>query len=448
MPSINNTLEPSSEAHAKTTTAKINYMTIDPTQNAIEKLYTQDKGYAWVIMLACFFNLAFSLGAVNAIGVFQTHYLKFMFSTVPAEIIAWISTTSMTMTLSCGIFSNMIASRIGIRNTAMLASMISSIGLLFASFSTKVWQLVLTQGVIFGFGSSILINISFSVPPQWFDTHKSFAMGLIASGGGFGALFLIPIITKMLEVSSFAWSIRVLLIVYALITGISSFLIKPRLPNTGTTLVFDYKILADPIIILLSLIGFFIEIGTSVAILYFPASIIDLGYNPTLATNLIMVFSVFSASSRLISGYVTKKINAVNILIFANLVTSIIFMALWYNSKSMGKSLAFYILFGVFGVPYFVLQPIIVSATYKYEQISIINGFIYLIMGFSLLISVPSIGKVFQTLGKRQDYNQIIIIATVCFSITTILSIFLKHSLLKKQKPSNSNKSQIDPVKL
>ncbi|PVU91865.1 hypothetical protein BB561_004165 [Smittium simulii] len=303
MPSINNTLEPGSEAHTKTTTAEINYMNVDPSQNANEKIYTQDKGYAWVIMIACFFNLGFSLGAVNAIGVFQTHYLKVMFATVPAEIIAWISTTSVTITLSCGILSNMIASRLGIRNTAILASLIGSTGLLLASFSTKVWQLVLTQGVIFGFGSSILINISFSVPPQWFDKHKSFAMGLIASGGGFGALILIPIITKMLEVSSFAWSIRVLLIVYGLITGISSFLIKPRIPNTGTTLVFDYKVLADPIIVWLSLIGFFIQIGTSVAILYFPASIIDLGYNTTLATNLIMVFSVFSASSRLISGY-------------------------------------------------------------------------------------------------------------------------------------------------
>ncbi|PVU92900.1 hypothetical protein BB561_003544 [Smittium simulii] len=437
MPSIINASVPGSEAN----TSEINYMSDDPAQTANEKIYPKDKGYAWVIMIACFFNLGFSLGAVNSIGVFQTHYLKVMFATVPAEMIAWISTASITTTLSCGIFANMIASRLGIRNTAMLGSLIGCLGLLLASFSTKIWQLVLTQGVIFGFGSSILINISLSVLPQWFDKHRSFAMGLIASGGGFGALFLIPIITKMLEVSSFAWAIRVLLIVYALIAGISSFLVKPRIPNTGTTISFDYKVLSDPTIILLSLIGGFIQIGTSIAILYFPASIIDLGYNPTLATNLIMVFSVFSACSRLTSGYLTKKINAVNILIFANFVTSIIFMALWYNSKTMGTSLTFYILFGIFGAPYFAVQPIIVSANYKYEQISSINGVVFLIMGLAILIAVPSIGKVFQTLGNRKDYNQIITIAALSFFIATIFSIFLRYSLLKKQVTSNRNKN-------
>ncbi|PVU84537.1 hypothetical protein BB560_007320, partial [Smittium megazygosporum] len=167
-----------------------------------------DKGYAWVILLSCFINLCLSLGAMNSMGVFQTYYLKVMFVKVSASTIAWISTATICVSMCSGIISSAILQKLGLRNTALVGSIFGSLGLLLASFSNQVWQLILTQGVIFGFGSGILLNISLSVPPNWFIKHRPIALGIVASGGGLGSLVFVPTLTELVRVTSVGWAFR------------------------------------------------------------------------------------------------------------------------------------------------------------------------------------------------------------------------------------------------
>lgn len=52
-------------------------------------------------------------------------------------------------------------------------------GLLAASFATKVWHLILTQGVIYGIGGSIVYYATIMFLDEWFEQRKGTAFGVM-----------------------------------------------------------------------------------------------------------------------------------------------------------------------------------------------------------------------------------------------------------------------------
>ncbi|KAJ9646490.1 hypothetical protein H2199_002539 [Coniosporium tulheliwenetii] len=58
----------------------------------------------------------------------------------------------------------------------------------FASFADAVWQIVLSQGVLFGIGGVMLNFVHVSIFSEWFENKKSKAMAIIWLGWGVGSL--------------------------------------------------------------------------------------------------------------------------------------------------------------------------------------------------------------------------------------------------------------------
>lgn len=60
------------------------------------------------------------------------------------------------------------------------------------SWSTihKLWQLYLTQALMYGIGSSMFYFPIMSTAPVYFDRHRGFAMGVILAGSGVGGVVI------------------------------------------------------------------------------------------------------------------------------------------------------------------------------------------------------------------------------------------------------------------
>jgi MFS family permease len=64
------------------------------------------------------------------------------------------------------------------------------IGTALASFATRYWQILISQGLCVGMGSSFLWLPSVVVIAQYFDTKIMIATGIAATGSSAGKCFL------------------------------------------------------------------------------------------------------------------------------------------------------------------------------------------------------------------------------------------------------------------
>ncbi|PVV04605.1 hypothetical protein BB560_000896 [Smittium megazygosporum] len=105
-----------------------------------------DSLYAWAVLGCGVLIWVMTFGAINSFGVFQTYFLNTMFPTEPARNIAWIGTMTTACSFSCGVLATISIAHFGVKVTSIIGTLLGTLGLILASFSTKLWQLILTQG--------------------------------------------------------------------------------------------------------------------------------------------------------------------------------------------------------------------------------------------------------------------------------------------------------------
>ena len=99
-----------------------------------------------------------------------------------------------------GLYSPLVAkvyNRLGPRKTTLIGTIICSGGLIATSQGTNMYVIMVTYGVIFGFGSCFVFFPTYLVIPSYFFKRRSFALGLLAMGPG-GGLFVISAIVEAL----------------------------------------------------------------------------------------------------------------------------------------------------------------------------------------------------------------------------------------------------------
>jgi MFS family permease len=129
------------------------------------------------------------------------------FRDVGAFKLGFVGGTGVGFSFVMGPFANLLVSRFGIRTPALLGVILMTIACQLASISTKFWQLLLSQGILFGYAISMHANTTFELtcfmcsiggsltflssiglPAQWFDKKRSLATGLAAVSRAFLAL--------------------------------------------------------------------------------------------------------------------------------------------------------------------------------------------------------------------------------------------------------------------
>ena len=99
-----------------------------------------------------------------------------------------------------GIFSTLVAkvyNRIGPRATVILGVVLCSGALLATSQGNSIYSILITYGVMFGFGSSFIFLTPYLVLPRYFVKRLSLAVGLVAMGPG-GGMFVMSVVMKAL----------------------------------------------------------------------------------------------------------------------------------------------------------------------------------------------------------------------------------------------------------
>lgn len=172
---------------------------------------------AWIVVLGSFLIQSFCFAPSEILfSIFQQHYLQ-MYSTSSQGSIALIGTLGSSTTYFAGFFSGFCADKFGYRLTALFGTGVMTLALLLASFTNQIWQLYITQGIMFGIGASLVYYPAVGAPSRWFVKRRGVALGLSTSGVGVGGMILTPCTQALIEAVGIYWTLRILSILCAVI---------------------------------------------------------------------------------------------------------------------------------------------------------------------------------------------------------------------------------------
>jgi hypothetical protein len=165
------------------------------------------------VLCSAFVTIALTIGYNQCFGVFQEYYLSSSQDVLvpspasqaspPTALLAFVGSLCYGLTWAGGILVNPVISRIehgdwapttpstrlwGRRILRLLAPRTITIsgvlmvaaGFTLASFSRSIWQLLLTQGFLVGFGMSLLYFPLLAPAPEYFTNHRATAMGFVS----------------------------------------------------------------------------------------------------------------------------------------------------------------------------------------------------------------------------------------------------------------------------
>ncbi|POY72795.1 hypothetical protein BMF94_4204 [Rhodotorula taiwanensis] len=239
-----------------------------------------------------------------------------------------------------------------VRTSLWVSVAVNCLAMLAASWATKVWQLIVLQGVLCGLSGAVLYTPVLLWLNGWFHMKRGLATGIIFSGTGVGGLiFPFLISSALLDKYGFATMCRAWAGITLAVYAIAVYLIKPRVPlrkprgpRSPWFVMSDFRFLKNPVVIVMTLTSF-----TS-SLAYFPCSLYLPTYTSTLASpvsaNIVVaVFNLAASCGSAVIGYTADLSTPITVMA-SGLAGSLLALTAWGFASSLGAVFAFAVLFG------------------------------------------------------------------------------------------------------
>ncbi|KAI9278837.1 major facilitator superfamily domain-containing protein [Phascolomyces articulosus] len=407
--------------------------TTDSSSRSISPDDIPDGGYGWVITVAGFLGYFVMYGVTNLWGLFSQAYAT--------SVLEGKATTLELITIGSLIFvsinmfsplSSLLVSRIGTRFTYGLGGFLMCLAVILAGFSTEVWHLYLTQGLLFGFGGSFLYMAVTSVIPQWFTARRGTAMGISSAGSGIGALALSPMVNFLIIEYGLPWAYRILGFFLLGICAIGTILIKDRLPrsqrkNLPVKSPFQLSMFKD-VNFVIWLFGSVISLmGYLPPLFYLPKYAAEIGINQTDASNLLAILSAMNAVGRIGLGFVADKVGRLNMFIIVSVLSGAFSFVIWQFAISYNILLVFCILWGATSGLYYALAAPITVCIVGSHNIS--GGLSILFITSAIAAMGTPISAAIQQITPNNGYFGIQMFSGAVYVLGAMICIYLKYRL-------------------
>ncbi|CAK7265724.1 hypothetical protein SEPCBS57363_001729 [Sporothrix epigloea] len=323
------------------------------------------------------------------------------------------------------------------RSITLAGVTLMGLGFLLASFATQVWHLLLTQGLLYGLGSSMLYFPLLGPAPEYFSRHRATALGLILSGGGVGSLVLSPVVRALLSAVGGRWTLRILAGMYVAVGAPVALAVPPSRFTVSVTrrhtqnpdadadggneseqrsaTVTDgivarrrthisTALLMTPAFLMSVATAFCQSAGAQLPLTFIPSYSVALGLSAGTGATLLAVANVVNAVARVATGYAGDRFGRLNVLAVSLAGAAIAVGALWGMSvKTASDSdpvsalsspasrlwLAFIVLYSVAAGGYYALFPATIADVFGIRSYAAVNGFIYFVRGCGTMLGSP-----------------------------------------------------------
>ncbi|EER32518.1 hypothetical protein CTRG_04189 [Candida tropicalis MYA-3404] len=352
-----------------------------------------DGGYAWVICFACLLLNFNTWGGNSGFAIYFSAYLsENTFAGATKIDYAYIGGIAFGVGTVFSPVINVLLGKIGFRGVLIIGNCLQFTALMLASWSTKLWQLYLTQGLMQSFGLAFLFIPTITVLPQYFKKKRVLAGGIATAGSGFGGLVYNLAMQKVVDTKGVHWALRVQSIMEFGMVWISIALIKSKAKQHSI----EFKII-DPKIFMTApfwLLSFFMItcMFGYVIVLYTLANFTtSLGYSGEEGSYVSAMVQVGSAVGRPAVGYIADKYGGVTVSVVVYYVVGIFCLAMWIPTRNLASIIIFALISGsLMGSVYGMIAPAI-ARSFGIQKMNVVVSKIFIVMAISGLFS-PVIG--------------------------------------------------------
>ncbi|KAF9410757.1 hypothetical protein BGZ94_001535, partial [Podila epigama] len=339
-----------------------------------------DGGFGWLVVFGAFMIQFCGFGFQFSWGVYQEYYLaENIFVGNTLSQVSWTGGIAAASVFLTGPFQASMTRRWGLWTVIATGAVISGCGMILASFTTSLWQLYLTQGVLFGLGAGMAIFPSITIPVQWFDKRRGLASGITVAGSGAGGASLAPLNRFLISKVGYKWALRCM--------GISSIVIifsvlgciRPRLPIGGRRggPIFDLSLFKERGFATMYFMGVLVTFGYLTPIFLLPNYVTDIGMDPKTGATLVGILSGVNAVSRIILGIAADKFGRFNILFLCTMLGGLSCYILWLNTHGLAMAIAFTVVYGANGGGFVSLFPVVAAEIVGVERLAAAVGLLY-----------------------------------------------------------------------
>ncbi|KAI9506722.1 hypothetical protein GGI25_005039 [Coemansia spiralis] len=410
--------------------------------NDIIEYAEADTKYAWIIVAAAFCNLTMTMGTLNSFGVYQEYYLNQLYAHKSAVAISWIATLISFCMFIGAIFTGKIIDKIGFKITCFIGALVCGIALVLASFTHQLWQLILTQGIMLGFGASLIFSPSMSIVAQWHTKHRVLATGIAVSGGGVGGMAISAATQAMVNSIGYRWSLRILGILIASVSGCTSILYKRRVsPPKESNIRILVMLVKDVRFLCIAAAALSINMGYFEPLLYVPTAAVLQGGSAAASANVVLVFNAGTTLGRMLSGPIAKVLGPSNANLISSCFSCLLVCIFLLGVNSIPGYYVFSAIFGATSTLYLAINTHILAREFGTQTVATSVGLSMACCGIGVLIGNPTQGALYDKFDR--PYGRFVAVsawAAACFAAATLSYVVLRVIIVRKHGISHFSK--------
>ncbi|BFZ54270.1 hypothetical protein PYCC9005_001303 [Savitreella phatthalungensis] len=391
-------------------------------------------GYGWVVVAASASIYFCGWGLSNAWGTFQTYFQDTLYPNEPDAAIALIGSLQAALIEGTGVIVGLFIDRVGVRPVMIGGAVLQLGGLLAASFAKTVWQLYLSQAVMFGIGAGTLYIVAVSVPGQWFDKRKATAYGLLYTSSGAGGIVWPIVLTLLLDNIGFGWTVRIVLLVSAIQIVFGVVFMRTRsiepIEVEEPAKVDLRAIYSDKKLWFISAFYLVLSIGMLNPMFYLSGFGPTVGVGRTLSFYLLAVLNASSIPGRTICGLAADRCGRLNVLIISTTAAAIVCLAVWTTVTGTGGVIALAVLYGFAFGGLISLMPAVTAQICGQHHLATKFGLVSAAGAIGCLVGAP-LAALFLN-GRRSGYQHCAAFSGAFIVLAAFMMIGLRWKLERR----------------
>lgn len=280
------------------------------------------------------------------------------------------------------------------RHCSVVGLFVITFALIISSFSTRVWHLIVTQGVLYALGGSMLYMPTIVFLDEWFIARKGFAFGVMWAGTGVSGVCIPFVMDWGLNKWSFGTMLRAWAITLVLLAGPLLYFVKPRLPVSSSTHPrrLNFGFLKTPTFWVLQAGNIFESLGFFIPSIYLPTYARSLGLSSVSGTVTVSLFNTTSVFGQVILGSLIDRLHVTTVILISTIGATLSVFLLWGFSASLPLLCIFSLVYGLFAGGFTSTYTGVLQEVKKVDsraEAGLVFGFIAAGRGIGSVVSGP-----------------------------------------------------------